>query len=436
MESIPLYSLRILIALSIILSATGVFLTYAQISVPPSGGGATTTLRDSLQKKAEELQKIQDQKNVVQKNLDTVLQSKNSLNREINVLDSNIGQLNLSIKASRLNIEKLSDEIGSLGDQITGLHGSIVNQQATVAKLFIELQEKDHENPLTSILRNARLSEAVSEIRSISSLSSSLTENMGRLRSLQEEMNNKLDEARTKKTSKEQERITLVGQQYIVKDQKEERQRLLEQTKNRERVYQQQLSALEKVQDEISAEVEKIESVLRKSIDPNLLPIARKGLFLWPVLGARLTQGYGSTAFALRNYRGRFHNGVDLGGVPVGSPILAAESGVVINSGDQDKFCRKGAYGKFVEIKHENGLATLYGHLSRYIVNAGDRVERGQIIGFLGRTGYATGPHLHFTVFANQTLSPARAGVPEGSQPSRQCGLMPIGGHIDPTLYL
>ena len=425
----------LVVALVLLLVLINLLVVHAQ-TLSATSTGAGGTLRDALQKKAEELQKIQEQKNSVQKNLDTVLESKNSLNREITILDSNISHLNLSIKASHLNIEKLTDGIALLNDQIATMEDNLTNQKATVEKLFISLQQKDHENLFLLMVRNSRLSEVVSEIRTLTSLSTSLSESINRLRNLQEEMGSKLEQARVKKRSKEQEREVLVNQQYIVKDQKDERQKVLVQTKDQERVYQQQLSQLEKVQDEVSAEVEKIESVLRKSIDPNLLPLARKGLFLWPVLEGRITQGYGSTAFALRNYRGHFHNGVDIGGVPLGSPILAAESGIVINVGDQDKFCRKGAYGKFVEIKHENGLATLYGHLSRYIVTVGERVERGQIIGFLGRTGYATGPHLHFTVFANQTLFPARPGVPEGSQPSSQCGLMPVGGHIDPTIYL
>jgi murein DD-endopeptidase MepM/ murein hydrolase activator NlpD len=86
-------------------------------------------------------------------------------------------------------------------------------------------------------------------------------------------------------------------------------------------------------------------------------------------------------------------------------------------------------------VKHNNGLTTLYGHLSKYIVSIGQRVERGEVIGYVGSTGYATGPHLHFTVFASQTLVPARPGYPEGTKPSKSCGPMPVGGDLDPTKY-
>lgn len=404
----------------------------AQTTAPQAGG----TLRDSLQQKAEELQKIQTQKDAVQKNLDTVLQSKNSLNREIKILDSNISELNLSIKANQLNIEKLSSDIDVLSEEVSNLESNIASQKITIQKLFVALQERDRENTLFLILKSMRLSEAVAEMQSISSLNMSLATNMQRLQDLQKEMADKLDEARSKKDDREQERTGLVSRQYIVKDQKDEKQKLLSRTKAQENVYQQQISELERVQGEISQEIEKIESVLRKSIDPNLLPIPRKGLFAWPLPGGRFTQGYGSTPFALRNYKSQRHNGVDLGGVPIGSVVVAGESGTVINAGDQDKFCPRGAYGKFVVVKHGNGLTTLYGHLSRIGVTVGMQVGKGQVIGYMGRTGYATGPHLHFTVFASQTLTPARPGAPEGTQPSSQCGPMPVGGDIDPMLYL
>ena len=110
--------------------------------------------------------------------------------------------------------------------------------------------------------------------------------------------------------------------------------------------------------------------------------------------------------------------------------------GEVINIGNQDLYCRGAAYGKFVVIKHSNNLTTLYGHMSGFAVSLGSKVERGQTIGYIGRTGWATGPHLHFTVFSSQTLSPARPGFPEGAIASRVCGPMPVGGDLDPTKYL
>jgi len=57
-----------------------------------------------------------------------------------------------------------------------------------------------------------------------------------------------------------------------------------------------------------------------------------------------------------------------------------------------------------VTINHGNGYSTLYGHMTRYIVSAGDHVDQGQVIGYVGNTGWSTGPHLHFTVYKNGSL--------------------------------
>jgi murein DD-endopeptidase MepM/ murein hydrolase activator NlpD len=429
----PLLNMRavfvgVALIFSIIFSQNG--LVFAQTATSTGD-----TLRTLIEKKADELKQIEEQKSVVTKSLNTVLESKNSLSKELKVLDSNINQLNLSIKANKINIEKLGLEINDLYDEIESLKEGIQNQKITITKLFVSLQERDQDSLLDMVLRNDRLSESVSEIQSIASLNSALTNQLKKLRDMQQELADRLTNTKDKKQESEQERTTLASRQYIVQDQKQEKQKLLVETQSKEKVYQTQLTELENLQAEISNEIEQIESVLRKNIDPNLLPMPRKGVLLNPVEGSRITQVYGSTPFALRNYKSGHHNGIDLGGVAIGTEVLSAEEGTVISSGDQDKYCPKAAYGKFVVVKHTNGLSTLYAHLSRINVKIGEKVNRGNIIGYLGRTGFATGPHLHFTVFASQTLTPAQPGLFEGTQKSR-CGPMPVGGDMDPKNYL
>lgn len=85
------------------------------------------------------------------------------------------------------------------------------------------------------------------------------------------------------------------------------------------------------------------------------------------------------------------HAGVDMAG-PVGEPIYAAADGVVEKAGYY------GAYGNMIDLGHGKGIATRYGHLSRVAVRAGDRVKRGELIGYMGSTGRSTGSHLHYEV--------------------------------------
>lgn len=96
------------------------------------------------------------------------------------------------------------------------------------------------------------------------------------------------------------------------------------------------------------------------------------------------------------------HNGVDLV-APTGTPVLAAASGTVVGAAPN------AGYGNWIRIEHAQNLATVYGHLSAFApdISAGAKVQRGQVIGFVGNTGRSTGAHLHFEVINNgQAIDP------------------------------
>jgi murein DD-endopeptidase MepM/ murein hydrolase activator NlpD len=106
--------------------------------------------------------------------------------------------------------------------------------------------------------------------------------------------------------------------------------------------------------------------------------------YVWPTQGT-FTSGYG--------WRwGRMHRGIDVAG-PVGTPIVAAASGVVVRSG-----WNSGGYGNLVDIRHADGSLTRYAHNSRLLVREGQQVSQGQQIALMGSTGRSTGPHLHFEI--------------------------------------
>jgi murein DD-endopeptidase MepM/ murein hydrolase activator NlpD len=107
-----------------------------------------------------------------------------------------------------------------------------------------------------------------------------------------------------------------------------------------------------------------------------------KGRMYWPVPGVKPFSKFGRR-------RGRWHDGVDLA-APVGTPIYAAHSGTVEYSGDGFK-----SFGNLIAIKG-SGLVTFYAHNDENLVRKGDSVQGGQLIGFVGKTGRVTGPHLHF----------------------------------------
>lgn len=118
----------------------------------------------------------------------------------------------------------------------------------------------------------------------------------------------------------------------------------------------------------------------------------RRGMLAAPVAG-RITSGFGMRRHPVLGYM-RMHKGMDFG-AGYGSPIYAALDGVVQIAG------RAGGYGNLVKLSHGGGIQTAYGHMSRIATRPGQRVARGQLIGYVGSTGMSTGPHLHFEVWKN-----------------------------------
>jgi murein DD-endopeptidase MepM/ murein hydrolase activator NlpD len=117
-----------------------------------------------------------------------------------------------------------------------------------------------------------------------------------------------------------------------------------------------------------------------------------KGAMSRPVNGP-VSSNFGMRQHPVLGYR-RMHAGVDFK-ASYGMPIFAVTEGVVTYSG------RKGGYGNFVQINHGGGLASGYGHMSRIVAAAGQRVRQGQVIGYVGSTGLSTGPHLHYELYRN-----------------------------------
>ena len=121
----------------------------------------------------------------------------------------------------------------------------------------------------------------------------------------------------------------------------------------------------------------------------------RKFLLRKPVAGGEMTSPFGMRYHPILHYT-RMHTGVDWG-APIGTPVVAAGNGAVIKA----EFTS--GYGRRIEIQHVNGYVTTYSHLSGFArgIAPGVRVTQGQVIGYLGQSGLATGPHLHYEVIIN-----------------------------------
>jgi len=379
-------------------------------------------LRQSIEARARDLEDINRQIVDTQNKLEATAEQQRSLTKEIQSIDYSIQQLTLGIRSSEISVEKLTLELEKLANDIETIQRSINSKKKAIEKFLQTLWEKDQEGLIVILLKNQSLAESILENESIHDLNAGLALEVRDLRMLNGELALKADETAAKKSGVELENRNLRNRKEIVADKRSDQAAILNFTKAQKKQYQTEIAALEKRQESIGQEIAKLEDALRAAFDPNLLPTKRPGVFGYPVEKVLITQAYGRTRFAERAYKTGEHNGIDFR-ASVGTPIFAAEDGTVLAVRDNGRL----QYGKYVLIKHANNLATLYAHFSRQVVSEGAIVKRGDLIGYAGATGYATGPHLHFTVYWAPSVE--LKNFPGA-------GLVPIGVTINPEDYL
>jgi murein DD-endopeptidase MepM/ murein hydrolase activator NlpD len=136
----------------------------------------------------------------------------------------------------------------------------------------------------------------------------------------------------------------------------------------------------------------------------------RKALLKTPIDGARISSGFGLRKHPILGYS-KMHKGIDFA-APSGTPIFAAGNGTIVKIG------RNGSFGNYIRIKHANGYATAYAHLSKFAkgLKSGSKVKQGDVIAYVGSTGRATGPHLHYEVLmAGAQVNPKDVKLPTGT---------------------
>lgn len=147
-------------------------------------------------------------------------------------------------------------------------------------------------------------------------------------------------------------------------------------------------------EDEMIAYFDELSKQFAQEQDEALRSALANGTFIWPVPDCTLlTSRFGYRMHPILGYE-RFHAGVDIG-AKAGDTIIASDGGTVAVAEYSD------SYGNYVLINHGNGYTTLYAHMSSMAVEAGQAVEQGDTLGYVGSTGWSTGPHLHFEIRYN-----------------------------------
>jgi len=402
-------------------------------------GETITELRTKIDDRNIQIKDLEREIQKYQNELDSIGKQKDTLQNAIKLLEISQKKLATDIKITQNKISATDLKIKQLAIEITDKKTGIQRGVNALSESIRRINEYDSNSLIEIVLEYNKMSDFWTIVEELERFQSSTKENMEQLRLLKEEYTNKKSDEEQKRRELANLNVQLSDQKKIVDYNKTEQANLLNQTKNKESNYINMLSEKQRLKDQFEKELLDLESELRITIDPNSIPKSAAGVLAWPLDNIFITQYFGDTSFSRTTnaYNGNGHNGIDFR-ASVGTRVKASLGGIVTGTGNTD--LQKGcySYGKWVLIKHENGLSTLYAHLSLIKVNTGETVNTGDTIGYSGNTGYSTGPHLHLTVYATQGVKIVRLGdIKKTTNCSNiKMPVAPLNAYLNPLNYL
>lgn len=359
-------------------------------------------LQQSIQEKNAQLNKINEEIKILDNQLQVVNKQGKTLQTAIQTLDVSDKKLKKEITATAGKIESTELQINKLGLEISDRETDISKSKLAIRNTLRQIHQKEDTSMLETMLLYDSLTDFWVDLESMGQFQTEMQQRVQDLEALKNDLNSKKQQSEGQKQNLESLHSELGDKKKVVEVNIKEKSTLLSQTKSQEAVYKKAIDEKKRLADAFLSELNSYEAALRLIIDPGSYPKAGKGILRWPLEKVQITQYFGNTEFAKSGaYSGKGHNGVDFGASP-GTKVLAALSGTVKGTGNTDTVPGCYSYGQWVLIEHDNGLSTLYAHLSLIKARTGDRVNTGDIIGYSGNTGYSTGPHLHFGVYASQ----------------------------------
>ena len=413
----------------------GLVLSILGTGVSPTRAATIDELKTKISDRTSEIERLEKEIQEYQGKIHLTQKQAASLATAIKELDLARKKLDTEIRSTQTKISRAESTIDKLELEIAVHQEKIEKNIVGIAETIKYLEEERSSSMIEVFLENDRISDAWENIDAVAQLQAGINDHLEDLRDAK-----KLLEG--DKRDLEGARVNLVGlkgtlqdQKLVAEENKRSKQTLLSETKNQEAAYQKSL--LERVANKklFEKEIRDFEAQINIAINRDKLPSPGSGVLSWPLDDAYVTQKFGRTIDAKRLYTSGTHNGIDLRAAQ-GTSVRSAADGVVLGTGDTDQTCPWASYGKWVVVKHPNGLSTLYAHLSLIRVNAGQSVARGDIVGYSGSTGYSTAPHLHFTVFAAEGVRISTLKSQACSGATYTIPLSPIEGYLDPMAYL
>ncbi len=319
--------------------------------------------------------------------------------RELSMFDHRVKQSEEQIELLNLEIQKNEDDILRLVRDIEDRQAKIDALQKQLAKRYVAIYKYSGVADLNAMLSAKDLSELSTLTYLLKRLSRQDEQAVERFRAERLALENDklgLEKAkgdlllRRRQRETERENNTRAGEQ---------RRELLERLDREKHVH---IAAMKELEEDAKSLQKKVDDLIKKRAEerkatqknnPSAPVLTHKGKFNWPIPQRRITSSFGTRIHPKFRTKSQ-HSGIDIGS-PQGTPIKAAAPGEVLFAG----WLR--GYGQVVIIDHGSGYSTVYAHMSKILTEEGATVGSSTVIGQVGQTGVATGPHLHLEVRVN-----------------------------------
>ncbi len=391
--------------------------TTTTIRKPPPTSTTTTTSAEAARQQAiaAELSSLRHQVEEASANeaavldqLDEVAAKRRTIDTELTAMDAEIATVEAELEAASGRLTSVTNDLARAETKLTATEDELAGAKTELADRAIRAYIHQPSAQLASVLLERQTYRELAAARDfLKSVAEAQSRSVGRYQNLRDVISGERqglvtsrdDVARQKDlvTFHRDELVAVRARQTTLRTQavsEEGRQKsLLTDARSRVREFEAEIAALKKESDLIGA-------LLRARQKTQAKAPTGSGVLTRPVEGV-ITSNFGPRQHPIFGTM-RMHAGVDFAGTS-GTPVRASADATVVAAGDRS------GYGTTVILDHGNTLATLYAHLSRTAVTEGAIVSRGTIVGYVGSTGFSTGPHLHFEVRANgNPVDPAR----------------------------
>jgi len=364
-----------------------------------------TSLQDDIKDKQNQIEQLNKQKEIYEQSLNKSRQQISSLNSQINDIDQVASKISIELQTINLEKESVNLQIKELGLILEQNEEDISDQESKITKLLRTLNSNSHQSKLSNFISTkGSIGDFFSYISELNKIHSGLQVELESLTDKQNELSRQKNLLLQKNDQLDDLNNRLSSNKEKLDSEKSVKDSLLASTKGEESKYAELVAKLKADQQAINNEIYSLEIEARKrlyELKGEEFLASEKG-YIWPVPSRRVTAYFHDPDYP---YRHIFeHPAIDIGSTPQGTPVRAIKSGYVAKVKDTGN---SGGYN-YIMLVHNEGISSVYGHLSRMIVAEDTFVVQGEIIGYsggmpgtAGAGALTSGPHLHLEVRQN-----------------------------------